>query len=117
MRWVDRGLSVLLILGGIGHTFGVIGFYHDPETLFWALTASELILLLAACNLLRTWRPNDRALAAITACACAVYFVFTLIFGRLVGSLVDPRVVLFGVLTLGLFGFSLRDALQSERHP
>ena len=112
MRWIDRGLSGLLILGGVGHSFGVLGFYRDPHTLFWSLTASLLIALLAAVNLLRSWRPGDRALAAIAAAATAAYFLFTLGFGRLIGDMADFRVILFGVLTLGLTAFGLRDALR-----
>jgi hypothetical protein len=111
MRWIDRGLSVLLILGGVAHTFGVLSFYKDPHTLFWSLTASLLIFLLAALNLLRSWRPNDRALAAITACGSAAYLVDTLCFGRLIGNLTDFRVILFGVIAVGLTAFSLRYAL------
>ena len=110
MRWIDRGLSFLLVLGGIGHTFGVLHFYKDPHTLFWSLTASLLIFLLAAVNLLRSWRP-DRALATITACASAAYFADTLCFGRLIGHMTDFRVILFGVIALGLTAFGVRDAL------
>lgn len=111
MKWIDRALSCLLILGGVGHTLGVLDFYKEPQTLFWSLTASELIFLLAAINLLRTWRPGDRALAAITAVASAAYFLFTLRFGQIIGNLVDFRVILFAALTLGLTAFSVRDAL------
>ena len=111
MRWIDRGLSALLILGGVAHTFGVLNFYKDPHTLFWSLTASILIFLLAALNLLRSWRPNDRAWAAIAAVGSAAYFVDVLCFGRLIGDMTDFRVILFGVISLGLTGFSLRDAL------
>jgi hypothetical protein len=114
MKWIDRGLSGLLILGGVGHTLGVLDFYKDPHTLFWSLTASELILLLAAINLLRSLRPGDRTLATITACATAAYFIFTLRFGQLVGNLVDFRAILFGALTLGLTAFSLRDAIHAR---
>jgi len=110
--WIDRGLSCLLILGGIGHTFGVISFYEDVITLFWALTASVLIFLLAAINLLRSWRPADRALAIVTTCGSAAYLVITLEFGRLIGSVLDPRVILFSVISLGLIGFGLRDAMR-----
>ena len=112
MRWIDRGLSLVLILGGIGHTYGVMNFYHDPDALFWSLTATELIFLLAAINLLRTWRSGDRTLATITACASAAYLVFTLRFGQMIGNIADPRVILFGVLLLGLTGFSLRHAMR-----
>src|SRR5689334_11112624 len=111
MRWIDRGLSVLLILGGVGHTLGVLDFYKEPHTLFWSLTASELVFLIAVINLLRSWRAGDRALAAICAAASAAYFVFTLRFGQIVGNLLDFRVILFGALTLGLTLFSLRDAI------
>ena len=115
MRWIDRGLSLLLILGGIGHTFGVISFYKDPHTLFWSLTASILIFLLAAINLLRTWRPGDRALAALTAVASAAYFVDGLLFGRLIGNMADFRVILFGVISAALTAFGLRQAMQRAR--
>jgi hypothetical protein len=111
VKWIDRGLSCLLVLGGVGHTFGVLHFYKDPHTLFWALTASVLIFLLAAINLLRTWRSGDRALATLTACASAAYFVVTLRFGQLIGDITDFRVILFGVISAGLMFFGLRDAM------
>ena len=112
MKWVDCGLSGLLILGGVGHTLGVLDFYTDPQTLFWSLTASELIFVLAAINLLRSWRPNDRVLAAITAVATGVYFLFTLRFGQIIGNLFDFRVFLFGAVTLGLTAFSVSDTIR-----
>jgi hypothetical protein len=112
MKWIDRGLSGLLILGGVGHTLGVLDYYTDPQALFWSLTASELIFLLAAINLLRSWRPTDRALAAITAVATGAYFVFTLRFGQIIGNMFDFRVILFGAVTLGLTAFSVMGALN-----
>ena len=112
MRWIDRTLSVLLILSGVGHTFGVMDFYTDPHTLFWSLTASLLIFLLAAFNLLRTWRPDDGALAIVTACGTAAYFLFTVRFGQLIGNLVDFRVILFGAITAGLTAFGVAQATQ-----
>ena len=115
MKWIDRALSCLLILGSVGHTLGVMEFYKDAHTLFWSLTASELIFLLAAINLVRSWRPAERALAAITAVATAAYFLFTLRFGQIIGNLVDFRVILFAALTLGLTAFSVRDAIASSR--
>ena len=117
MRWVDRTLSVLLILSGIAHTYGVANFFRDPQTLFWSLTATILIFLIAAVNLLRTWRVGDRALAGIAAGASIAYFVATLRFGQIIGDMTDFRVILFGVLTLGLALFSLRDAVRSGPRP
>ena len=113
MRLLDRLFSVLLILGGIGHTFGVISYYRGkPDALFWSLTASALILLLGAINLLRTWRPGDHALALIAALASASYFFITLGFGRLIGNFADPRVLIFGAIALGLTGFGLKGAMR-----
>jgi hypothetical protein len=111
-KWIDRGLSFLLILGGIGHTLGVMSFYKDPHTLFWALTDSVLIFLLAAINLLRTWQPDNKPLAMVTTCASAANLVITFRFGQLIGDIADFRVILFALLSLGLTGFSLRDAIR-----
>jgi len=112
MRWIDRGLSVLVILSGMAHAFGVASFFHDPQTLFWSETATILIFLIAAINLLRTWRPGDRALAAVAAGGSITYLIATLWFGRIIGDMADFRVILFGVLMLGLALFSLRDAMR-----
>ena len=113
-KWIDRGLSCLLILGAVGHTFGVLHFYRDAHTLYWSETATLLILLLAAINLLRTWQPQNRPLAILTVCASAAYLVDTFYFGRLIGDVADFRVILFGVITLGLTAFGLRDALRAR---
>ena len=111
-KWIDRGFSCLLILGAVGHTLGVMSFYKNAHTLFWALTDSVLLFLLAAINLLRTWQPGNRPLAIVTACASAANLVISLRFGQLIGNMADFRVILFAVLSLGLTGFSLRDAMR-----
>src|ERR1041385_5768905 len=72
MRWIDRGLSVLLILAGVAHTYGVMSFFTDPQTLFWSLVATILIFLIAAVNLLPTWRPGRRAGALIVPAIDAI---------------------------------------------
>src|SRR5438270_12288960 len=113
MKWLDRALSVLLILSGVAHAYGVSSFFRDPQTLFWSLTATLLIFLIAAVNLLRTWRPGDRALAGISAGGSIAYLIATLCFGRIIGDIADPRVILFCVLTFGLGAFSLRDTMRS----
>jgi uncharacterized membrane protein len=112
MRWIDRALSVLLILGGIAHSYGVASFFHDPQTLFWSETATILIFLIAAVNLLRTWRPGDRPLAAVAAGASIAYLIATLCFGRIIHDMGDFRVILFSAMMLGLALFSVRDALE-----
>jgi hypothetical protein len=113
LTWIDRTLSILLILGGVGHTLGVIDYYRtQPDALFWSLTASLLIFLLGAINLLRSWRRDDRALAILSAGAMAGYLAVTLCFGKLIGNMADPRVIVFGLISLGLICFSMRDAMS-----
>jgi hypothetical protein len=110
---LDRLLSALLILGAVGHTFGVTEFYRgQPDALFWSLCAGLLMLLVAAINLLRTWRPGDRAIAWMSAAASASYLVVTFGFGRLIGNMADPRVIGFGLISVGLLFFSASGALR-----
>jgi hypothetical protein len=112
MRTLDRGLSGLLILGAIGHTLGVLKFYRgQPHPLFWALCETLLVLLLAAVNLLRTDRPADRGLAWVATAASAAYILVSVEFGMLMGNLLDPRAVIFGLVSLGSTIFGLRTAL------
>lgn len=112
MRWIDRGLSLLLILGGIGHTYGVLNFYKEPHALFWSLTDSALVFLIAAINLLRSWRADDRALAAIAAAGCVANLVIAIGVGRLISDMLAFPVLLMGGLSLGLLAFSARDAFR-----
>jgi len=114
MRIVDRILSVLLVLGATGHTFGVMQYYRNqPDALFWSLCAGFLIVLVAAINLVRTVRSGDRVIAWTAAGASLGYLVVTLGFGRLIGNMADPRVIGFALISLGLVYFSVTDALKA----
>jgi len=54
-----------------------MGFYRgQTHALFWALSETLLVVLLAAVNLLRTDRPGDRGLAWVAAASSASYVVF-----------------------------------------
>jgi len=112
MKIVDRIFSWILVLGGIGHGIGsYLGYKHEPVTLLWALSVTILTLLVAAINLLRCGRANDRPLAWIAfagSLACAVS-AFT--FGVLIGNVFDPRPLVHCVAALALTAFSLRTAL------
>jgi hypothetical protein len=110
----DRGLSVLLILGAVGHTFGVLKFYRGQvHPLFWSLCATALILLLAAVNLLRVDRPGDHGLAWVAAVASALYLCISIAFGAVIAhNVLDPRTVIFGLVSLMLTILSLRSALS-----
>jgi hypothetical protein len=109
LKILDRILSSLLILGGIGHTLGSLHFYKsDQMTLLWSLCASLFVFLFAALSLLRAGRPQDAALAWLCLVAGLCWIAASLRFGVLIGNLFDPRPLIFGVLTLGLCAFCVR---------
>lgn len=111
LKTIDRSLAGLLLLGAIGHTFGVMQFYAgQPMILFWSLAAGALTFLLAALNFLRAGRPGDRALAWVTLTGTLCQLVITLRFGVLIGDMLDPRVIFFSVVCVGLGVFGLRSA-------
>jgi hypothetical protein len=109
LKILDRILSCLLILGGIGHTLGSLqGYKNDQMTLLWSLCASLFVFLFAALSLVRAGRPNDTALAWLCLVAGLCWIAASLRFGVLIGNLFDPRPLIFGVLTLGLCAFCVR---------
>ena len=109
MKILDRILSCLLILGGIGHTLGSLhGYKNDQMTLLWSLCASLFVFLFAALSLIRAGRPKDTALAWLCLVAGLCWIAASLRFGVLIGNLFDPRPLIFGVLTLGLCAFCVR---------
>jgi hypothetical protein len=116
-RIVDRSLAVLLIIvAGGGHAAGAIATYHDqPIALLSALGMSVLAILIGALNLLRTNRPNDRALAWLAVGATAAWFIISVSFGFLIGNLLDPRVIGFVLITAGLTYFGLTTALHPSK--
>jgi hypothetical protein len=113
MRMFDRVLAVLLMLGAVGHTLGSVGFYAgQPVALLWALCASLCIVLIGCMNLLRTWRPGDRALAWLAIAGALAWMVVSVVFGVLIGRIFDPRVVLFVLICTGLITMGLKDAMR-----
>jgi hypothetical protein len=115
MRTVDRILAWILVLGGVLHGVGsYLGYRHEPLTLLWALSASQLALLLAAINLLRTSRPGDRPLAWICVAGNLVWAVSAFTFGALIGNVFDVRALVHGLTALALAGFSLKAARLSQ---
>jgi hypothetical protein len=115
MKTLDRVLGGILILGGVGHTFGSLQFYkHEQLTLLWSLSFSLFIFLLGALNLVRAGRPNDTTLAWICLVAGLCHIVATLRFGVLISNLFDFRVVLFVLVTAGLCAMSLRTIVSNR---
>ena len=87
----------------------------DGMALLWAESATFAELLLAALNLLRVGRPNDRALAWVCVAGGVAQMGVVLAFGRLIGNVLDFRVLIQSVITLVLLGMSLRTALRAEQ--
>jgi hypothetical protein len=116
MKALDRVFGVLLILGGFGHGFGSYQAYKNQAAdLLWALSASFAIWLLAAVNLLRAGRKGDRALSWISFAGCLVWIGFVIWFGRLIGNMLDFRVLVNLIVTAVLAMFSLRSAFKGSR--
>jgi hypothetical protein len=112
LKILDRILSCLLILGGVGHTLGVLQFYKsDQMTLLWALCASLFIFLFGAVSLIRAGRPQDRALAWICLAAGLCWIAVSQRFGMLINNLLDFRTLIFDVVTFGLCAFCVRTLL------
>jgi hypothetical protein len=72
----------------------------------WLLVVAGL--LLAAMNILRAGRPGDRVLAWVSCAGCVGWILVAVSFGRLAGSLFDPRALSHEAITLVLRVFSLR---------
>jgi hypothetical protein len=114
VKILDRVLGWILILGGVGHTFGSLQFYkNDQMALLWSLSASLFIFLLGTLNLVRAARPGDTTLAWICLIAGLCHIASTLRFGVLIGNFLDFRVVLFILVTLGLCAMSVRNIFSN----
>jgi hypothetical protein len=116
VKILDRICGWLLILGGCGHSMGSYAAYKDqPMTLLWALSATLAGFLLAALNLLRVGRPADRTLAWVCVVGNLVWLVFIFIFGKLIGNLLDFRVVIQTCITILLLLLSVRTAVAASQ--
>jgi hypothetical protein len=113
MKTTDRVFGWLLAVSTAMHCVGcLIAFLHtNPDMLLWTEGAGIGGFLLAAVNLLRVNRPDDRALAWVCAAGCIAWAVMAIAFGIRIGNVFDPRPLAHTVIALVLFGFSLRTAL------
>jgi hypothetical protein len=110
MKWIDRGLAVLLALGSAGH--GFVGTLmtsplDDPGTV-WSFSGSVAAWLIAALNWMRTSRPGDRVLAfwALIGALAWAGLMLWLMWAAQMWS--DPRPWSFIAICAALALFSLR---------
>jgi hypothetical protein len=109
VKTVDRIFGWLLVVGGLLHAGGSwAAFSSQPEVLLWALSGSLAALLLAALNLLRSGRPNDRGLAWVNLTGNLAWVVVALAFGAVIGNALDPRSLIHAINALVLAAMSLR---------
>jgi len=117
MRTVDRAFGWLLVVGGLLHTIGsVMGLANKPDVLVWALSGSLAALLLAALNLMRVNRPEDRTLAWVCSAGSIAWVLVAVGFGVSIGNALDPRALIHAVNAAVLAGFSIRTALRASGH-
>ena len=109
MKVLDRILSCLLILGGVGHTFGsFLGYKNNQMMLLWSLSASLFIFLLGALNLLRASRHKDIPITWLCLVGGLCHVASSLRFGFLIGNVFDFRPLIFVIVTLGLCAMCVR---------
>jgi len=114
MRGLDRVLSVLLILGGVGHTLGSLkAFGSEPMTLLWSLCASLFVFFCGALKLVRAGPPGDKPLAWICLVGGVCWIGASLQFGVLIGNVLDFRPLIFALITLGLCGMCVRTLVRN----
>jgi Na+/H+-dicarboxylate symporter len=92
LKVVDRIFGGLLALAACGHTVGTFLWTQPMSGIFiWSLGSSLAAGLLAALNLVRAGRPNDKTLALITMVGTACWALVALGFGISIGNVLDPR--------------------------
>ena len=113
MKILDRILSVLLILGGVGHTLGSFQAYkNDQMMLLWSLSASLFIFLLGGLNLVRAGRHKDVAITWLCLVGGFCHIASSLRFGFLIGNVFDFRPLVFVIITLGLCAMCVRTLIS-----
>jgi uncharacterized membrane protein YfcA len=109
-RLLDRILASVMLFGGVGHTLGtMLLIRNNPALQLWSFCASLFIFTLGTLNLIRSGRPFDRPIAWICLVGGIGWIVASLRFAQLLGNFLDPRPLMFLVVTIALCLFSLRD--------
>jgi hypothetical protein len=109
VKKLEYGLCALLALGGAGHLAGTFaGYEPGTETFAWSLSASAFVFTLVALHLLRLGRPGDWPLALTASVATLAWAAVALMFGRAIGDVLDPRVLIHVAVSLLLAALALR---------
>src|SRR5262249_50799614 len=115
MKIADRILGWLLVLGALLHAGGsIVAARNNPQLLVWALSGSLAALLVAAMNLLRVNRPQDRALAALCFFGSLGWAAGAIGFGGSIGNVFDPRAMYHAIDALALAVMSVRTYIHAH---
>jgi hypothetical protein len=115
MKTVDRAFGWLLVVGGLLHSVGsTMSLAKRPEALVWALSGALAAFLVAALNLMRVNRPEDRTLAWVSAAGSMAWLSVAIGFGSSIGNLLDPRALVHAVNAAVLAAFSIRTAVRAK---
>jgi hypothetical protein len=108
MKYLDKTLCALLLLGSVLHVFGTLTTYAAfTEVWVWSLGSSLAAGLIAILNWLRAARANDRVLVAVIMVASLLWVAVDLGFGTAIGNVADFRVIWHAACGLGLAGFGV----------
>lgn len=115
LRIVDRIFGVLLALAAGGHTVGTILWAQPMSGIFiWSLGSSLAAFLLAALNIIRAGRPNDKTLAVIAALGTGCWALVAFAFGLSIHNVLDPRPLGHVVVSIVLIVFSITTLLKKS---
>jgi len=114
MVWLDRALSILLILAGIVHIFDSFHAFDDPLTILWSVVGALFVILVGVISLLRVSRPSDRALAWICLVSELVWLAVAFWFGHVTQDPARLHLLMVIVLTLGMCVFSARTIVAAK---
>jgi hypothetical protein len=111
VKMIDRTLGALLAIGGLWQAWSSFTtFVFLSPMLVWAWSGAVAAVLVAALNLLRVGRPNDRPLAWVSFAGCLLWLLIVVLFAATLFDPLDVRPPYHGLITAALAGFSLRTA-------
>ena len=107
LRIVDRIFRILLALVSFCHAVGAILWTGPHSGIFiWSSGSALAGGLLAALNIVRAGRPNEKTFAVITGIGTACWALVTVGFGLSIHNVLDPRPLGHFVISIILSVFS-----------